>query len=518
MLAGTATGPSSSASPYVINVPAIVDITSILTVGDSVNEKAGSTQPYRMVGIPDGLGAFDNYDGTFTVLMNHEIPSENGVLRQHGFAGAFVSHWIIRKRDLAVLHGGDQAKQVLEWSETNGGVPSGSFVPAVGAIGRLCSADLALPSAFYNRRSGKGYTGRIFMNGEEVGSEGRAFAHLIGGPGAGISYQLPSLGKFSWENSIASPYEQDKTVVIGLDDSTPGQLYVYIGDKRATGNEIEKAGLHDGSFYGIQVLGKNTSGPIPLEDRASGIPSGTRFSLHNLGDVRSLTGVEIQDTSAKNLVTEFLRPEDGAWDTRNPNVFYFVTTDRFDSTKDGSGTQIARSRLHRLTFDDIQEPERGGRYDMLLDDAGPHQMLDNMTVDGDGNLILQEDPGNQAHLARIWKFYPRGSELVEIAKHDPARFGNRNGKIATPPTPPFNSDEESSGVIEITQLLRKNSQSSDWGRFDRHDDDEFDERFKWAKRGYLYYLGVTQAHYPADDPELVEGGQLYIIGVPKSFR
>jgi hypothetical protein len=518
MLAGTATGPSSSASPYVINVPAIVDITSILTVGDSVSDKPvsdkpGSATPYRMVGVPDGLGAFDNYDGTFTVLMNHEIPPASGVLRQHGFAGAFVSHWIIRKSDLTVLHGGDQAKQVLEWS-----VPSNSFVPAVRAMGRLCSADLALPSAFYNRRSGRGYTGRIFMNGEEVGDEGRAFAHLVGGPGAGISYELPSLGKFSWENSLASPYEQDKTVVIGTDDSTPGQVYVYIGEKQATGNEIEKAGLHGGSLYGVQVLG------FPLEDlaiaaeRGRGIDSGARFSLHNFGDVRSLTGVEIQDTSAGNLVTEFLRPEDGAWDTRNPNVFYFVTTDRFDSKKDGSGTQIARSRLHRLTFDDIQEPELGGRYDMLLNGTGPQQMLDNMTVDGDGNLILQEDPGNQAHLARIWKFYPRGSELVEIAKHDPARFGNRNGKIVTPPTPPFNSDEESSGVIEITHLFRKNSQSSDWGRFDRHGDDEFDERFKWAKRGYLYYLGVTQAHYSAADPELVEGGQLYIIGVPKSFR
>src|ERR1700752_4553772 len=91
------------------------------------------------------------------------------------------------------------------------------------------------------------------------------------------------------------------------------------------------------------------------------------FLLHKFGDVRSMTGVQIQDASAANLVTEFLRPEDGAWDTRNPNVFYFVTTDRFDSKKDGSGTQVARSRLHRLTFDGIRQPELGGRYDMLLD-------------------------------------------------------------------------------------------------------------------------------------------------------
>ena len=35
---------------------------SILTVGDAVGS-------YRMVGVPDGLGAFDNGDGTFTVLL-----------------------------------------------------------------------------------------------------------------------------------------------------------------------------------------------------------------------------------------------------------------------------------------------------------------------------------------------------------------------------------------------------------------------------------------------------------------
>ena len=33
---------------------------------------------------------------------------------------------------------------------------------------------------------------------------------------------------------------------------------------------------------------------------------------------------------------EFLRPEDGAWDTQDPNRFYFVTTDRFNTVKTGS--------------------------------------------------------------------------------------------------------------------------------------------------------------------------------------
>jgi hypothetical protein len=312
----------------------------------------------------------------------------------------------------------------------------------------------------------------------------------VSGPGAGISYQLPSLGKLSWENALASPYEQDKTVVIGTDDhsaSSLGQVYVYIGQKQDTGNEIEKAGLHGGSLYGIKVSGVRLEYLASQPERGLPIANGTRFSLHNFGDVRSMSGLDIQAASVAADVTEFLRPEDGAWDTRNPNIFYFVTTDRFDSKKDGSGIQVATSRLHRLTFDDIRDPSRGGRYDVLLDGTEAHQ-LDNMTVDGDGNLIIQEDPGNQAHLARIW-IYRRSGELVEIAKHDPARFG--------PPTPPLTQDEESSGVIEITHLLQKNVKGSDWDRFDARDDGEFDERCKRAKRGYRYYLGATQAHYPA---------------------
>ncbi len=519
ILADTAKGPST-ASPYVINVPANVNITSILTVGDSVNDKPDGVTLYRMVGIGDGMGTFDNYDGTFTVLMNHEIGPALGIPREHGFAGAFVSQWIIRKSDLAVLHGGDQIKKLFEWDAA-----SETFVPATRAIGRLCSADLPLPSAFYNRKTGKGYTGRIFMNGEEVGSEGRAFAHIVNGPGAGISYELPSLGRFSWENSVASPYEQDKTIVIGMDDSTPGQVYVYIGEKQATGNEIEKAGLHGGSLYGVRIV---MGGSLELENRESWVDiNETRFELHNFGDVRPAPdeadnkGALIQAASVSNLVTEFLRPEDGAWDTRNPNAFYFVTTDRYDSVKDGSGLPgalVARSRLHRLIFDDIRKPEDGGRYDVLLDGTEPQQMLDNMTVDGDGNLIIQEDPGNQVHSARIWKYYPRNDALVEIAKHDPARFGDRNGPNTTPATAPFTSDEESSGVIEITHLLRKYQQGWDWDRFERSDDDEFDERFTWTRRGYRYYLAVTQAHYLTDDPELVEGGQLYLIAVPKNVR
>jgi hypothetical protein len=508
--AGTSTGPSSSSSPYVVNVPPSVNVVSLLTVGDSVNAKPGSAQPYRMVGIADGLGAYDNHDGTFALLMNHELGTSAGVVREHGFTGAFVSQWIIRKSDLSVLHGGDVVKKVHEWNAAGG-----AYQAATRAMGRLCSADLPARSAFYNSRTGKGYSGRIFMNGEEVGNEGRAFAHIATGPGAGISYELPHLGKLSWENSVASPYEQDRTVVIGLDDSTPGQLYVYVGEKSDQGSEIEKAGLHGGALYGIRLDG------IALEDRAAGIPDGMRFTLHGFGDVRSMTGAQLQADSVTAGVTEFLRPEDGAWDTRDPRVFYFVTTDRYDTGKDGSGGgTVGRSRIYRLTFDDIRHPEFGGRLDTMQDGTGPQQMLDNMTVDADGNLLLQEDPGGQAYLARIWKFYPRTRAMVEVAKHDSARFGDRSGATTTPATPPFSSDEESSGIIEVTQLLRRTPPHWQKGAYDRHDDDDedFDPAYSWARHGYRYYLGVTQAHYNIGEPELAEGGQLFLLAVPRNLR
>jgi hypothetical protein len=76
--AQTYTAPSSSQTPYLVPAAPGVTTISILTAGDSVNNRPDGT-PYRMAGIPDGLGAFDNDDGTFTVLMNHEIPATSSM-------------------------------------------------------------------------------------------------------------------------------------------------------------------------------------------------------------------------------------------------------------------------------------------------------------------------------------------------------------------------------------------------------------------------------------------------------
>ncbi len=460
---GATTGPSSSESPYIIrSVPGVV-VKSILTVGDSVNFKPDGVTPYRMVGIPDGLGAFDNGDGTFTVLMNHEL-STGGVIRAHGANGAFVSRWVIRKDDLTVLHGEDLIQNVATWNTAT----SSYNTPANGiTFSRFCSADLAAPSAFFNSATGLGFDGRIFLNGEESGTEGRAWAHLLNG----TSYQLPRLGRFSWENSVANPGSGNKTIVAGTDDSTPGQVYIYIGTKTASGSPIDKAGLTNGSLYGVKVNG------VGVENRDLGIASGTQFSLFDLGNVQNTTGAQLQTASAANGVTEFLRPEDGAWDPSNPNDFYFVTTDRFDTVKAGTGSTVGRSRLYRLHFFNIADPAAGGVIDTVLDGTEAQQMMDNIGINKRGQIMIQEDVGNNAHIGKVWRYSIAKDTLNLTAEHDPARFITGAPDFLT-------QDEESSGIIDVSDIL-----------------------------GEGWFLLDVQAHYSLGG-ELVEGGQLLALHYP----
>ena len=169
--AATETGPSSSHSPYV-QPESDVDVVSILTVGDNVSGSDLDGPGYQMVGIPDGLGAVRGRGSgrTFTVVMNHELPQTTGVVRDHGANGAFVSKWTIERKTLRVLAGEDLIKQVVLAPGGVYGEPQKGIV-----LGRLCSGDLAQRSAFYDRRSRRGYPGPLFLSGEEVGAEGRGF-------------------------------------------------------------------------------------------------------------------------------------------------------------------------------------------------------------------------------------------------------------------------------------------------------------------------------------------------------
>jgi RTX calcium-binding nonapeptide repeat (4 copies) len=481
-------GPSTTTAPYLLADEPNVTITSIATVGDVLGTKSDGITPYRFVGIPDGMGAYDNGDGTITVLINHELRADVGVVREHGATGAFVSRLVIDKATLAVLDASDAINTVKLWDDA-----TGSFVTTTYAIGRLCSADLADQSAYHwidtrgtadtSDDVAYGTLERIFMTGEEIGPEGKEFGLVLTGTEAGTAYELAHTGLFSWENAISSPFAQLKTINIGMDDGLNGQVYIYIGEKQTTGNAVERAGLVGGDLFGIKV--DNLIAAAGNESNSTAASG--NFTLVRLGadedgdgdadgDVSAMTGAALDAQSEALGVTSFLRPEDGQFDPNNPSVFYFVTTASFTGT----------SRLYKLTFSDIAQPELGGTIEVVLDSndipvngtVGP-RMMDNMTVTDAGMIIIQEDPGNQAHLARVLEFDPVTGILTEIATHDPALF--------TAGLPGFiTQDEESSGVIDVTALFGGTGQT---------------------------YLSTDQIHASAGDPELVERGQLSLIHV-----
>nr|WP_295078135.1 PEP-CTERM sorting domain-containing protein [uncultured Roseateles sp.] len=498
-------GASSSQSSYVQGL-AGSSITSIITAGDAVGG-------YRMSGLPDGLGAFDNGNGTFTVLMNHEIGSGAGITRDHGGVGAFVSAWVIDKTTLQVKSGSDLIKKVYSWdaaTQSTGAQVSGSAL----SFQRFCSADLAATSAYSYK--GYGTTSRILLNGEEVGSSAnsRAMAHVATGTDAGSSFVL---GKFNpatngsglthysaYENLAANPFSQMKTVVIGQNDGGTGiasnAVAVYVGTKTNTGSDVERAGLTNGVMKYINVAG-NAAEIANSTTRATNIANGTRFTL--------------SDTAS----TTFSRPEDGAWDTRagKENVYYFVTTDRVDQTELSGGTQVGATRLWSVTFDDIANPDKGGKIDMLLDGSkmagglnnSRANMFDNMSVNKDGTITLLEDTGGADHNGKMWEYNLNTGAMKIIARSDTTRFGDVVNGVFTGPasnktTPTaagyHTNDEETSGVIDVTDIFDAAGTS-----------------------GKKYQLFVTQDHASAaglnaagllaggNPAGIVEGGQLQLM-------
>jgi hypothetical protein len=440
----------NAVQPYLVPVAPGVVIKALFTAGDSVNVKPDGT-PYRMVGIPDGLGALDNGDGTFTLFSNHELQIPAGIARAHGGTGAFVSKWTVRKSDLTFLKGEDLIKKVMVFDPATGsyGAPAPPY-----SFNRLCSADLAPVSAFYDADSGLGYNGQFFFSGEEV-TDGRTWAHGLDG----TSWELARFGKQAWENTLAHPKPPaGLTIVAGDDDSAinNSQVVFYVGKKTATGNPVEKAGLTNGTLYAIKVAGA-------LQEPAAGFPAATAFTLVALSNQEGKSMASLDAECLSLGCTTFNRPEDGAWDPAHPNDYYFVTTASFTGP----------SRLWRVRFTDLSNLAAGGTVEMLLDGTEGQKMLDNIAITASGKIYLLEDVGDQDHLGGVWRYDIAAGKpsLTMVMQSNPVYFA--------PGAPQFlTKDEEASGVIDASAIL-----------------------------GPGWFLIDVQAHFVSPDAELVEGGQ-----------
>jgi Bacterial protein of unknown function (DUF839) len=479
-LAADFTGPSTTVAPYVKGVAPGVDVTSVLTVGDQPAENG-----YRMAGLPDGMGVrIDRELGVAEVTVNHEIRPDRGIVRAHGAQGAFVSRYRINANE-RVYSGFDLIKPgVTFWDYVSqdygtaasvGGVNprrAGDTFPAQGqAFSRFCSGSLATPAQLKGH-SGRGLSGTtMWLANEESGDEGRIF----GVTDDGKAKQLPRLGLFSWESARFATTGTNDTTVIGAEDGADGQLWIYNGRKQRTGDAFKRAGLTTGTNHVLDLERKSVTNDA--EFRATigkGVPA--RFGINTVDWDQSGAA---QNAEAKADGLTLNRIEDLHFDPRKPNVLYFVTTEGGDTTPNPADPTTSRNGggLWKVTFDDLSDPSEGGTIELLLDGSEAPYLSkpDNIGIDGDGNLLIQEDPGNNALAARIVAYNIKTGQRGVVAQFDPALFRGPNA---------ITQDEESSGIEFTGGFFGRNS-----------------------------WIFNAQVHKSSGDAETVEPGQLLTMSV-----
>jgi hypothetical protein len=480
--------PSSSRPPYVVPTAPGWTATALLTVGDGADQNG-----YRLAGLPDGLGVIGGAwspaerkyvrpDLYMTVYMNHEMRTHHGVVRAHGQKGAFVSQWTIELATLRVLRGEDLIRRVLTWNAA-----TRVYQESTGTtiFDRFCSGDLAPVGAFYDAASGKGTRTRLFLNAEEADVDGRVWAHVVSGAQKGTAYQLPYLGKGKWEQAMPHPSAGALTVVAITNDAAPGQVYLYVGEKQASGNVVQRAGLHGGKLYGVRVTngGPNYGGGAVRMERSGAING--RFTLVDLTPYALASSDELDARSDQAGVTEFARPEDAHWDPTDTRSLYFTVT--------GMPSTAQSARLYRLRFDGPSWTS-GGSIELVVDsnslvgtDGEKARGFDNLVVSPTGTVMVQEDGGSQAYLSKTWRIAPSNPlAAVQVVRSNPNFFSYGGSNFLT-------VVEEHSGIVDVTNFVR---------------------RAPWFQPGRRYYLADIMDHAGSGDPELVQGGQLYLLSGP----
>jgi len=436
---------------YMLSDNEAVELNPIGTTGDILSGTV-------IRGIPDGMGAFASENGRgVTVLSVHEVATNDktAVLSAKTDApwGASVTKFNYSKS----LKKFDTAEPLVKtWNFWNyktseyvktpvGGEPTGAAAGYFGwGVQRFCSATYSPAGTFiYN---GVGYEGGLLTTGEEVTDQSRGFAIDM----TGAAYHLPRVGFAAMENIMPAQKPGPNTVALISEDgsATDSQLYMYLGKKQNTGTSVDKAGLTNGDLYVLNVPTAATDN-IFRTTIAKSTPTAATFKK-----IEWNTDVASFHKSARDNGTTFARVEDGEWDPKNPNVFYFVTT---ESNKDPIATapnqetpSIPRDggALWRLTFKDAQNPLEGANLEMLLNGGESINMNkpDNITVTNNGVVVIQEDPGGNAHVARVIAYRISDGKLATLAKFDSKYFTATGSKYMT-------IDEESSGVIDVTSLL-----------------------------------------------------------------
>lgn len=263
-----------------------------LTIGETIDRTTGTYNPtsaetYTPVGVLDGLGAMrvdldgDGQSDAVRVFANHELQQSAGSAYEvsDGAGGSFelrgarVSYFDFDIDTREIIDGGLAYNKIVD---ANGDVATDNtflpiaYAPAFGGpetatqwqgFSRFCSSVLVEAEQF---GKGRGLTDTIYFAGEE---DGTGFNSVGGAEWAldvktGTMYQVPALGRGSWENVTQIDTGDRKHVAFILaDDSAPfdfdgdgtdeaAPLLLYVGEKdKGSDDFLARNGLTDGKLY-----------------------------------------------------------------------------------------------------------------------------------------------------------------------------------------------------------------------------------------------------------------------------
>ncbi len=460
---------ATSVKPYVEPVGGSYQVKALFSADDKVPLLGGAPgQEYRMVGIPDGLGAHPDRDDTSTLFMNHELgftAQSEPVVGGPKNRGAIVSQWTLNG-DGDPVAGKRAYDRIFDENTLLGPAPVvGNEAQMPRQFARFCSGFLAGPTNGFDRH--------IYLTNEEATAPDTFDG--MGGLSVAIYngelHTLPKLGRYPKENTVVQPSRGSQTVIFATEDgpaTLDNQLYMYVGKKERSRNAsaLARNGLDNGKLYVFRSLDPNRNSERTF---TSGSVTGEWLEIPNAED---LADAQLEAASDAAGAMTFVRPEDGAFNPNNPNEFFFDTTGSSSGADDGVN-ELGRLYSLRLHPGDPLKP---ATLSVVFNSDAVVAAGDDIAISPDNidvssqYLMINEDGTTESRAVMaakgrdgsIWRFDlakgPAGavgvdvSTATRVAQLDPP---GRDGVAVGPGV------WETSGIIDASRLFGRDTWLSD---------------------------------------------------------
>jgi Bacterial protein of unknown function (DUF839) len=456
VLAAAGVAAISNTKPYAVGIAEGYQTKRLISVGDTVPETSDPAKQYKMVGIPDGLGAHANADGTRTIFMNHELTSatiSEPTIGDPLNRGALVSKLTVDSEG-NVLSGERAYDSVYNENEFVG--PAAAVGNTTRPFSRFCSGSLAGPRDGLDRW--------IYFTNEEEGTPANSFDGKGGLAVAIVDnnlYTLPKLGRFAWENTLVQPNHGTQTVIMGMEDGPAAldanvensQVYMYVGkkDRSAGAGVLRRNGLDNGELYVLVPSDPSKSSEAAF---SSGAIEVEWALIPNAGE---LDEAQLEAASDAVGAIRFGRPEDGAFNKRDRDEFFFVTTGEAPGAN--ALGRLYSLRLHpgnvteggTLTVVYNADTEIAAGRDIAISPDNIDVSEDYLMINEDGTASSRPVMASKNRDGSIWRFdIVKGkvgvdaSSATRVAELDPP---GRDGAAVGPGV------WETSGIIDASSLF-----------------------------------------------------------------